>query len=258
MSKNINTFAAGLLALTSIAAASVGCQPQASEQTAANPTEFVEQTETVDATETEAASTFEPTEEPTDEPTEPTEASGATDVHEEWIVDERGIIPETVNIIGKDGYYTASSGVAVCTTRNAEGRLVLQVWNYKGLEREFTVPEEMKNRKIITYSRKPVGVTIMFYRTEADYAVGRGGVLYYNGEFSFFVDATGGVYCDDQRVLIGTKGKAICYSWGSNYIDVAHLGEGIRVEAWDGCFGINGQQTELGELIWSVENPKNL
>lgn len=74
MSKNINTFAAGLLALTSIAAASVGCQPQASEQTAANPTEFVEQTETVDATETEAASTFELTEEPTEEPTaEPVE-----------------------------------------------------------------------------------------------------------------------------------------------------------------------------------------
>lgn len=71
MSKNINTFAAGLLALTSIAAASVGCQPQASEQTAANTTEFVEQTETV---ETEAASTFELTEEPTEEPTaEPVE-----------------------------------------------------------------------------------------------------------------------------------------------------------------------------------------
>ena len=73
MSKNIGTLAAGLLALTSIAAASVGCQPQASEQTAANPTEFVEQTETVDAVETEAASTFEPTAEPTSEPTEPTE-----------------------------------------------------------------------------------------------------------------------------------------------------------------------------------------
>lgn len=83
MSKNINTFAAGLLALTSIAAASVGCQPQASEQTAANPTEFVEQTETV---ETEAASTFElteePTEEPTAEPVEPTAESTAESTEE--------------------------------------------------------------------------------------------------------------------------------------------------------------------------------
>lgn len=74
MSKNINTFAAGLLALTSIAAASVGCQPQASEQTAANPTEYVEQTETV---ETEAASTFEPTEAPAEPTAEPTVAPTA-------------------------------------------------------------------------------------------------------------------------------------------------------------------------------------
>lgn len=89
MSKNINTFAAGLLALTSIAAASVGCQPQASEQTAANPTEYVEQTETV---ETEAASTFELTEEPTEDPTaepvetpvEPTAAPTAEPVFEEY------------------------------------------------------------------------------------------------------------------------------------------------------------------------------
>ncbi|MBR5717753.1 MAG: PT domain-containing protein [Clostridia bacterium] len=91
MSKNINTFAAGLLALTSIAAASVGCQPQASEQTAANPTEFVEQTETVDATETEAASTFEPTEEPTDEPTQEPTADPTAEPTEEPVFEEYGV-----------------------------------------------------------------------------------------------------------------------------------------------------------------------
>ncbi len=152
MSKNINTFAAGLLALTSIAAASVGCQPQASEQTAANPTEYVEQTETVDATETEAASTFEPTEEPTDEPTaeptaEPTEESTAVPA---WATAH---IPSPVDI---QFIENRPDTYAVCVIREDKNYYV-EVWQRKIVKNKVVLPPEVsdivENVEEISYSQ---------------------------------------------------------------------------------------------------------
>ena len=223
MSKNINTFAAGLLALTSIAAASVGCQPQASEQTAANPTEFVEQTETVDATETEAASTFEPTEEPTDEPTaEPIDEST-------WPAWVTAHIPENVDIqLVEDRPDT----YAVCISKEGD-KASIDVWKRKKRIKSVEIPQEIaENMQEIILAEVETNEAVIFFLNED----GEKKVLISKNEntvvFSVIDFVTEyGIY----QIQITTK-KVIFYSIDWNYYVECSSREVVHYDANSFCW----------------------
>ncbi|MBR3461002.1 MAG: hypothetical protein IKH21_09520 [Clostridia bacterium] len=209
MSKNINTFAAGLLALTSIAAASVGCQPQASEQTAANPTEFVEQTETVDATETEAASTFELTEEPTEEPTaEPVETPA--DPTEEPTAEPARVLAKAGKyqlLETPDGSQVVSKGTIICSLPRLRSNEVtlFEIESY---------PNE-------TYIQGRYSDGLFFWGY-----VKMGKEVFFDGIVEFRSTT------DGSRMYLIEKQKLIVYMWGNEYYEKTFKAE-IAFEGTD-------------------------